>query len=65
MTDLRSRLLHSIYAMLGKQNGHAPESYEWVWKRWGNASITELAQMQAGWQRNQPELYARHGIYVM
>ena len=65
MTDLRTRLLRSVAKMLGEQNGYAPESYGWVWERWGQAPLTEVVAMQAGWQRNQPGLHARHGIYVM
>lgn len=65
MTPLHSRLLRSICTMLGEQNGFGPEAYAWVWERWGQASISELAQMQAGWMVNQPELHSRHGIYVM
>lgn len=65
MPPLHSRLLRSICAMLGEQNGFAPESYGWVWERWGQAPLAEVAAMQAGWMINHPELHARHGIYVM
>ena len=65
MNETTSRLLHSICAMLGEQNGFGPEAYAWVWERWGQAPISELARMQAGWMVNQPELHARHGIYMM
>lgn len=65
MNNLNTRLLRSITEMLGAQNGHAPESYGWVWERWGKASTAELVQMQAGWQKSQPELFRAHGIYVL
>ena len=64
MTDLNTRLLRSITEMLGDQNGCAPESYTWVWERWGKAPTSELVKMQAGWQENQPEAFAQRGIYV-
>lgn len=64
MTDLNTRLLRSITEMLGAQNGHAPESYTWVWERWGNASTADLTALQAGWQKSQPELFRAHGVYV-
>lgn len=64
MTDLNTRLLHSITEMLGAQNGFPPESYTWVWERWGKASTSELVKMQAGWQESQPELFRAHGVYV-
>ena len=64
MTYLNARLLRSITEMLGDQNGCAPESYTWVWERWGKASTPELVKMQAGWQENQPELFRAHGVYV-
>jgi hypothetical protein len=51
--------------MLGAQNAQPADSYEWVWARWADAPITDLARMQAGWMRNYPEIHARHGIYVM
>jgi|688.fasta_scaffold31434_8 hypothetical protein len=62
---LRTRLLRSITEMLGAQNAHPADSYEWVWARWADAPITDLARMQAGWMRNYPEIHAQHGIYVM
>jgi hypothetical protein len=65
MTDLRTRLLRSITKMLGEQNGYAPESYTWVWERWGQAPLHEVVAMQNGWMVNHPGLHARHGIYVM
>lgn len=65
MTDLHARLLHSITEMLGKQNDHAPESYTWVWERWGQAPTSEVVVLQAGWQKSQPELFNAHGIYVL
>lgn len=64
MTDLNTRLLRSITEMLGNQNGCAPESYTWVWERWGKASTSELVRMQGGWQKSQPEAFAARGIYV-
>lgn len=59
------RLLQSITKMLSVQNDCGANAYGWVWERWGKASVTELAQMQAGWQRNHPELFRAHGVYVL
>ncbi len=64
MTNLNARLLRSITEMLEIQNGHAPETYDWVLDRWADASTSELVEMQAGWQRSQPETFAQRGIYV-
>ena len=65
MTDLNARLLRSITEMLGDQNGRAPESYTWVWKKWASASTAELTKMQSGWMVSRPEIFNAHGIYVL
>jgi len=65
MTNLNARLLRSTTEMLEIQNGHAPETYDWVLDRWADASTSELVEMQAGWQRSpKPETFAQRGIYV-
>lgn len=63
--SLRSKLLNSVKRMLGASNNKPAEMYGWVDEMWGNASMSDLIKLQAGWMVNQPERFASFGVYVL
>ena len=56
----RTKAIQTITNLLRILNRSNSE-YHWV-NEYSNA---ELQQMLNGWQTNQPELFYRHGYYVM
>ena len=61
MTNTRNRLLSRIATMLGLEHGHPSSTYTWLLKY----SNVELQGMMAARQKNAPELFSMHGLYVM
>ena len=57
----RTKAIATIQKLLGMHNNAPANTYQWV-HRYDNA---QLQQMLNGWQTNQPEMFARHGYYVM
>ena len=57
----RTKAVRTIQTLLSLQNGHPATAYSWV----NRYSDRQLLEMLAGWQRNEPALFAQHGYYVM
>jgi hypothetical protein len=57
----RTKAIATIQKLLGMHNDAPAHVYTWV-HRYDDA---QLQQMLNGWQNNQPEMFARHGYYVM
>jgi len=58
---MRQRLIDSIRKMMQIQNNSPEFEYGFL----DFYTETKLKEMMAGWQQNQPELFAREGIYLM
>ena len=61
MTNTRNRLLSRIATMLGLEHGHPSSTYTWL----ENYDTAQLQGMMAARQKNTPELFSKHGLYVM
>lgn len=61
---LRTRLIASVQAMFNEFHGNSA-SPDWLVDMYARLTDTELAQALNNWRRHHPELYARHGVYVL
>ena len=61
MTNTRTRLLSGIATMLGLEHGHPASAYTWL----EDYNTAQLQGMMAARQKNTPELFSKHGLYVM
>jgi len=57
----RTKAIATIQKMLRIQNNCPAHVYTFLYEK----ENTQLQQMLNGWQQNQPEMFARHGYYVM
>lgn len=61
---MRQRLIDSICAMFNEYHGNAV-SPDWLLELQHNSTDEELIVRLSNWRANYPELWQRHGIYVM
>jgi hypothetical protein len=61
---LRQRLIDSMCSMSDEFHGNATTP-DWLLKLHGSASTATLIERMSNWRHHHPELFAKHGVYVL
>lgn len=61
---MRQKLIKSIFAMFNDYHGNETTP-NWLQLMTEKCADDELIARMQNWRRNYPELWQRHGIYVM